>query len=139
MTTDAFIGWLHDLRYSRLVCMLLPTDAVMGYPIPAVRGGERTLIIPFFTALEEMHQPCGLIAVAYGSERILAYGEAKWLGNAEPVQLFSGDAQSMDAYYSRLAAWEAPDKIQCGIMQQILLDMLAPELAAFYKSVISMQ
>ena len=138
MTTDTFIGWLHDLRYSRMVCMLLPTDAVMAYPIPAVRCGERMLIIPLFETAEEAYQPCGFIVVPCGGERIIAYSAAQWLGfGAEgTMRLYSGDAQSMDAYYSRLAAWKTPDAEQCEALQHTLLNMLEPGLAGFYKSLL---
>ena len=140
MTADAFIGWLHDLRYSRMVCMLLPTDAVMAYPIPVVRSGERMLVVPFFeVAADEAYRPYGFIAVPYGGERIVAYSAAPWLESvgAETLRLYSGNAQQMDAYYVRLAKWEAPDKAQCAELQSALLDMLKPDLAGFYRSIIS--
>ena len=138
MTTDAFIGWLHDLRFSRMVCMLLPTDAVMAYPIPVIRCDARMLIVPFFETAGEAYQPCGFVAVPYGGERIIAYSAAQWLeGTAEEnIRLYSGDAQCMDAYYSRLAAWETPDAGQCEALQRTLLSMLEPGLAGFYNSLL---
>lgn len=140
MTTDAFLGWLHDLRYSRMVCMLLPMGAVMGYPIPVMHSDSPMLMVPFFErTAEEAHLPCGWIAVPYGGDRIVAFSAARWLGDAAktPVCLYNGEMQRMDAYYSRLAEAETPDAQECGLLQQELLSMLMPALAEFYKSIIS--
>ncbi len=139
MKTEEFFNWLHDLRYSRMICLLLPSAAVMGYPIPVIKSGDRALLLPFFEPLPDGgYRPCGMVGVPFGGTRILAYSAAQWLQSetGSDTPLYSGDAQRMDNYYSRLAAWDSADAAQCELLQLQLLDMLPPGTRQFYQSII---
>ena len=41
-----FKEWLNNIRFARKVCMLIPMEACMGFPIVVKQGSE--YVIPFF-------------------------------------------------------------------------------------------
>ncbi|MBQ8836055.1 MAG: hypothetical protein IJ002_00940 [Clostridia bacterium] len=77
-----FKEWLNNIRFSRKVCMLIPMEACMGFPIAVKQGTE--YIVPFFkvTSTEKMDTlspPFAYLRIGYPSATILTYNNLRTL------------------------------------------------------------
>ena len=77
-----FKEWLSNVRFSRKICMLIPMEACMGFPIVVKQGSE--YVIPFFkvTSTEQtdtMSPPFAYLRISYPSATILTYNNLRTL------------------------------------------------------------
>lgn len=77
-----FKEWLNNIRFARKVCMLIPMEACMGFPIVVKQGSE--YVIPFFkvTSTEQtdtMSPPFAYLRISYPSATILTYNNLRTL------------------------------------------------------------
>lgn len=77
-----FKEWLNSIRFSRKVCMLIPMEACMGFPVVVRHGAE--YIIPFFkvTSTEKtdtLSPPFAYLRISYPSATILTYNNLRTL------------------------------------------------------------
>ena len=77
-----FKDWLNSIRFSRKVCMLIPMEACMGFPIVVKHGDE--YIIPFFkvTSTEKtdiLSPPFAYLRISFPSAAILTYNNLRTL------------------------------------------------------------
>ncbi len=83
-----FKEWLNSIRFSRKVCMLIPMEACMGYPIVVKQGIE--YIIPFFkvSSIEKtdtLSPPFAYLRINYPSATILTYNNLRTLPDWESI------------------------------------------------------
>ncbi len=77
-----FREWLNSFRFSRKVCMLIPMEACMGFPIVVKQNAE--YILPFFkvTSTEKtdtLSPPFAYLRINYPSATILTYNNLRTL------------------------------------------------------------
>lgn len=77
-----FKEWLNSIRFFRKVCMLIPMEACMGFPIVVRHGDE--YIIPFFkvTSTEKtdiLSPPFAYLRISFPSAAILTYNNLRTL------------------------------------------------------------
>ena len=77
-----FKEWLSTIRFSRKVCMLIPMEACMGFPVVVKQGSE--YIIPFFkvTSTEKtdtLSPPFAYLRINYPAATILTYNNLRTL------------------------------------------------------------
>ena len=77
-----FKEWLSNIRFSRKICMLIPMEACMGYPIVVKQGSE--YVLPFFkvTSTEKtdtMSPPFAYLRINYPAATILTYNNLRTL------------------------------------------------------------
>lgn len=77
-----FKEWLNNIRFARKVCMLIPMEDCMGFPIVVKQGSE--YVIPFFkvTSTEQtdtMSPPFAYLRISYPSATILTYNNLRTL------------------------------------------------------------
>lgn len=79
---DDFKEWLSNIRFSRKICMLIPMEACMGFPIVVKQGSE--YIIPFFKVASAektdiMSPPFAYLRISYPEAAILTYNNLRTL------------------------------------------------------------
>lgn len=79
---DDFKEWLNIVRFSRSVCMMIPMEACMGYPIVVKQGAE--YILPFFKVVsservDRLSPPFAYLRVSYPKSAILTYNNLRTL------------------------------------------------------------
>jgi len=77
-----FKDWLNSIRFSRNVCMLIPMEACMGFPIVVKHGDE--YIIPFFKVMSTektdiLSPPFAYLRISFPSAAILTYNNLRTL------------------------------------------------------------
>jgi len=77
-----FKEWLSNIRFSRKICMLIPMEACMGFPIVVKQGSE--YVIPFFKVAsteqtDTMSPPFAYLRISYPSATILTYNNLRTL------------------------------------------------------------
>lgn len=77
-----FKEWLNNIRFARKVCMLIPMEACMGFPIVVKQGSE--YVIPFFKVAsteqtDTMSPPFAYLRISYPSATILTYNNLRTL------------------------------------------------------------
>ena len=77
-----FKEWLNNIRFSRKVCMLIPMEACMGFPIVVKQGVE--YVIPFFKVAstektDTLSPPFAYLRISYPSATILTYNNLRTL------------------------------------------------------------
>lgn len=83
-----FKEWLNNVRFSRKVCMLIPMEACMGYPVVVKQGIE--YIIPFFKVAstrktDTLSPPFAYLRLSYPSAAILTYNNLRTLPEWEHI------------------------------------------------------
>lgn len=73
-----FKEWLNSIRFSRRVCMLIPMEACIGFPVVVKHGAE--YIIPFFEVTstkktDTLSPPFAYLRISYPSGTILTYND----------------------------------------------------------------
>ncbi len=77
-----FKEWLTNIRFSRKVCMLIPMEACMGFPVVVKQGSE--YVIPFFKVsstekTDTLSPPFAYLRISYPSASILTYNNLRSL------------------------------------------------------------
>lgn len=139
--------WLSVVRYSRNICMLIPMEACMGYPI-AIKQGEE-FIVPFFRVVstkntDRLFPPFAYIRISYPSGTILTYNNLRTLSdwkeidwNSTADNADSGErVRRIDSYYRALfdQSYTLPDN---EYFDELLSDSFNQPLAVWYKKLIA--
>lgn len=150
-----FKEWLNKVRFSRNVCMLIPMEACMGYPIVVEHGVE--YIIPFFKVAsientDKLTPPFAYLRINYPSTTILTYNNLRTLPEWKSID-WSLTAEKNDSYiiaskienyYKALCCCENSSRI-AEQQDELLLDCLysqsvdssnSPPLVVWYKKLI---
>lgn len=151
-----FKGWLNKVRFSRNVCMLIPMEACMGYPIVVEQGVE--YLIPFFKVIsvdntDKLSPPIAYLRISYPSGAILTYNNLRTLPEWKK---FNWDiitekrescatAAKIEDYYGAICCREN-SRQSAAQQDEMLLDCLysqsidnsgLPPLVAWYKKLIA--
>ena len=151
-----FKEWLNKARFSRNVCLLIPMEACMGYPIVVARGSE--YIIPFFEvksieSTDKLSPPFAYLRISYPSAAILTYNNLRtlpeWKGYDWDVIIERREncttAAKVEDYYKEICCCESPCK-NAAQLDELLLDCLYPQtidncnstpLVVWYKKLIT--
>lgn len=146
-----FKEWLNKIRFSRNVCMLIPMEACMGYPIVVEQGAE--YMIPFFkvTSIENTDKLCppfAYLRINYPSAAILTYNNLRTLPEWKCIDWSitteknenGTTASKIEEYYKTISCNENPFQI-AEQQDQLLLDCLQLQsmdgnLVVWYKKLI---
>ena len=151
-----FKEWLSKTRFSRSVCMLIPMEACMGYPVVVERGEE--YLIPFFRVAssektDKLSPPFAYLRIRYPSAAILTYNNLRTLPewktiNWDVLAEKGGDhmtAAKLEEYYGAICRRENTPQ-SARRQDELLLDCLqvrsaggsgAHPLAVWYKMLIA--
>ncbi len=113
MNCDDFKEWLNKVRFLRNVCMLIPMEACMGYPIVVKNGSE--YMIPFFKvasieSTDTLSPPFAYIRIGYPTATILTYNNLRTLPDwrevdwSATINKVEGDVleSKIEDYYKKL-------------------------------------
>lgn len=112
-----FKEWLNKVRFSRNVCMLIPMESCMGYPIVVKRGKE--FVIPFFKVtstekIDTLSPPFAYLRISFPSASILTYNNLRTLPEWKDIdwninvehEKSNKIASKLDNYYSTISSHE---------------------------------
>lgn len=114
---DDFREWLNIVRFSRNVCMLIPMEACIGYPLVVEQGVE--YLIPFFRIVSNertnrLSPPFAYLRVSYPASTILTFNnlctlpewkEIEWDEVVEYREC-SNLALKINEYYNMICCYE---------------------------------
>lgn len=151
-----FKEWLNKTRFSRNICMLIPMEACMGYPIVVERGAE--YIIPFFKVIsientDKLSPPFAYLRINYPSAVILTYNNLRTLPEWKKLDWDviaekrenSTTAAKIEDYYKAVSCREN-SRQNAEQLDELLLDCLYPQsidncdsppLVVWYKKLIA--
>ena len=128
-----FKEWLNKVRFSRNICMLIPMEACMGYPIIVKNGRE--YIIPFFKVksvenMDELTPPFAYIRIQYPCATILTYNNLRTLPEWKNIDWNKIALKNerctlcgIEYYYDAICGYENSYQI-ADRLDEILLDCL---------------
>lgn len=131
---SGFKEWLNKVRFSRNVCMLIPMEACMGYPIVVEQGTE--YIVPFFKVAsientDKLSPPFAYLRINYPSASILTYNNLRSLPEWKGIDwdeiiekdVSHASASRLEDYYKAICCHE-DFLLTAERLDELLLDCL---------------